>query len=174
MAIYCSNLFLYPSNTIDRASTVANNESCLNFMFPVNMQEGHGWKCIDPWPIWPIDPLFTLDGGIMFSGCPSVSACVTVHEPGQRHSPAGFMSTSSVLVPAISRWLKVLIHRNRRESVPINFSTEGNRDLYLFSMLPRLWNQLPASLRQPRINFSYSNSPLPMTGILSTHHSRHP
>ena len=34
-------------------------------MLPVNMQVGHGWKCIDPWPIWrwpiqktdPFDPL---------------------------------------------------------------------------------------------------------------------
>ena len=43
-------------------------------MLPVNMQVGHRWKCIYPWPIWPIqknwpiwptdpspiDPLFTL------------------------------------------------------------------------------------------------------------------
>ena len=44
---------------------VANNESCLNYMLPVNrpMQVGHEWKCIDPWPIWsiqktdPFDPL---------------------------------------------------------------------------------------------------------------------
>jgi len=63
MAIYCTNLFLYPSNTIDR------NESCLNYMLPVNMQVGHrpmthmthpkNWPI---WPIdpWPMDPLFTL------------------------------------------------------------------------------------------------------------------
>ena len=42
MAIYCSNLFLYPSNTIDRASTVSGKS--LNYMLPVNMQVGHGWK----------------------------------------------------------------------------------------------------------------------------------
>jgi len=28
MAIYCSNLFLYPSNTIDRASTVSGKSRC--------------------------------------------------------------------------------------------------------------------------------------------------
>jgi len=59
MAIYCSDLFLYPSNTLIYLlqPIVANNESCLNYMLPVNMQVGHGWKCIDPLPIWPIQKL---------------------------------------------------------------------------------------------------------------------
>jgi len=33
---------------------------------------------------------------------------------------------------------------------------------------PRLWNQLPASLRQPRTNLSNSDSPNPLSGTSST------
>jgi len=40
---------------------VANNESFLNYMLPVNMQVGHGWKCIDPWPTWPIQKTEPFD-----------------------------------------------------------------------------------------------------------------
>jgi len=40
---------------------VTNNESCLNYMLPVNMQVGHGWKCIDPWLIWPIQKTDPFD-----------------------------------------------------------------------------------------------------------------
>jgi len=40
---------------------VANNESCLNDILPVNMQVGHGCKCIDPWPIWPIQKTDPFD-----------------------------------------------------------------------------------------------------------------
>jgi len=42
---------------------------------------------------------------------------------------------------------------------------------------PRLWNQLPASLRQPRTNLSNSSSPSSLSGtssVLSAHHSHHP
>ena len=38
---------------------------------------------------------------------------------------------------------------------------------------PRLWSQLPASLRQPRTNLSNSDSPSPPSAP-STHHSYHP
>ena len=43
---------------------------------------------------------------------------------------------------------------------------------------PRLWNQLPAPLRQPRTNLSNSASPSFLVAFppsaLSTHHSHHP
>ena len=41
---------------------------------------------------------------------------------------------------------------------------------------PRLWNQLPAPLRQPRTNLSNSASPSSLSGIssTSTHHCHHP
>jgi len=77
VAIYCSNLFLYLSNTIDRASTVPGKSrfrcevmiwrvlKCTNMactkMLAVNMQVGHGWNCIDPWPIWPIQKTDPFD-----------------------------------------------------------------------------------------------------------------
>ena len=105
MAIYCSNLFLYLSNTIDRASTVPGKSrfrcevmiwrvlKCTNMactkMLVVNMQVGHGWNCIDPWPIWPsrklthlthwpIDLLFTLHSRQITTPTPyhSQSACI--------------------------------------------------------------------------------------------------
>jgi len=42
-------------------------------MLPVNMQVGRGWKCIDPWPIWPIqktDPFDPLTHRpIVYSAC---------------------------------------------------------------------------------------------------------
>ena len=40
---------------------------------------------------------------------------------------------------------------------------------------PRLWNQFPASLRQPRTNLSNSASPSSLSGTSpSTHHFHHP
>ena len=43
---------------------------------------------------------------------------------------------------------------------------------------PRIWSQLPASLRQPRTNLSNSDSPILQVALLSlvplTHHSHHP
>ena len=45
------------------------------------------------------------------------------------------------------------------------------------SFLPRLWSKLLASVRQPRINLSNSDSPLSVAlppSVSSTHHPHHP
>jgi len=63
--VQCSILFLDPSNTIDRASTVSGKsmlrrEVIITVTYWVNRIMGHGSICTDPWPIWPIDPLPAL------------------------------------------------------------------------------------------------------------------
>ena len=53
-----SSLLIYFLQPKTVCLIVANNESCLNYMLPVNMQVGHGWKCI--WPIQKTDPFDPL------------------------------------------------------------------------------------------------------------------
>jgi len=49
--VQCSSLFLYPSKTSDRASTVLER-AYYAVTYWVNRIMGHGSTCTDPWPIW--------------------------------------------------------------------------------------------------------------------------